>query len=206
MVDTEDLKSFGFGRAGSSPAPGTRPHRNSERTLVTGFGAFGAFDTNPSAELARHCGRPHALIEVAFAAVDAFLEAIQPDEFDRLLMLGVARKRTHLTPELYARNYVGREPDVRGVVRNGDIEEEGPLLLLSTLWNPGDLSEGLPLGLAHVSLDAGNYLCNYISYRALRRFPEKAIGFLHVPPFDAIDFEQQQDALAQILNAVEALH
>lgn len=173
------------------------------RTFVTGFGPFGTVTDNPSGRLAEGCGRPFEVLEVAYDAADAFLARLDPEGFDTLLMLGVATARDRIMPELMARNWKGEVPDVRGKSLPGPIEEGEPLLLESTLWN-AHLVAGLSVspGL-FASMDAGNYLCNYLSYRAMRRFPERRVGFLHVPPFEKVPQEAQAATLAQILAAVE---
>lgn len=174
------------------------------RTLVTGFGSFGAVNDNPSGRLAQASGQPSIVLEVAFAVVDEFISSLDPASFDVLLMLGVAVSRDKITPELYARNYIGEGPDVRGETRFGDIEPGQPLLVESTLWNPHLLADLEWQDDLHTSLDAGDYLCNYLSYRALRRFPEKRVGFLHVPPFERISEARQSQILADVLRAIEA--
>ena len=86
---------------------------NADRTFVTGFLAFEGFDVNPSALLAERSGRRFELIEVSYSAVDAFLERLKPDSFDRWLMLGVAGKSSHMRTENFARNVIGARSDVR---------------------------------------------------------------------------------------------
>ncbi len=173
------------------------------RILVTGFGPFLTMTENPSAILAEGCGRNHAVLEVAYDFADAFLKALDPADFDALLMLGVAQGRDTMTPELFARNWRGATPDVRGKGVPGPIEEGEPLLVESTLWNPHLLAEmEVALGLK-TSMDAGSYLCNYASYRALRRFPDKKVGFLHVPTFDKVPRERQGEMLAEVLADIE---
>jgi hypothetical protein len=45
----------------------------------------------------------------------------------------------------------------------------------------------------------------HLLYRALSRFGgTHAVGFLHVPPLEAIDLPTQQRLLAEILEAIEA--
>lgn len=174
------------------------------RTFVTGFGPFGTVTDNPSARLAEGSERPFATIEVAYEAADRFVEGLDPERFDALLLLGVATSRERPTPELFARNSRGGTPDVRGVSVSGPIEEDGPLLLESTLWNAhllADLEVALEL---RTSMDAGSYLCNYTYYRALRRFPDKRIGFLHVPPFEKMPQERQATTLCEVLERIEA--
>jgi pyroglutamyl-peptidase len=175
-----------------------------ERTLVTGFGPFGEVTDNPSARLAEGCGRPFQVLEVSYRAVDGFLEMVQPSSFDRLVMLGVAAGREWVTPELFARNRIGARKDVSGAGQAGEIEPGGPLLLEGNLWTPEALSGLLIKTQIEVSLNAGTYLCNYIYYRALSRFPDRNVGFLHVPPVDKIALERQIVLVEKCLAACEA--
>jgi pyroglutamyl-peptidase len=183
-----------------------------DRTLVTGFLAFGEFAVNPSALLAESSDRPFRLIEVAYAAADEAIAQLNPAHFDRLLMIGVDGRTSPMRLEQVARNRVGARPDVRGFspCTGSDarmsvaIDREGPDLLLGTLWQdypalaadtphrrPGD--------------DAGTYLCNYIYYRALARFGATcAVGFVHVPPLDRVPLPVQQQVLREILQIIEA--
>jgi len=175
-----------------------------DRTFVTGFGAFQDIAVNPSSKLAETCGRPFRNLEVAFQAVDDFVQELSPATFDRLLMLGVASSRDRLTPELFARNMLGPSKDVRGYAREGFIVPEAPLLLESTLWTPQILSEIVAYDPhTKISMDAGEYLCNYISYRALQRFPDKQVGFLHVPSESHLPLAEQSATLERILSVIE---
>lgn len=173
------------------------PHR----TLVTGFLAFGGFAVNPSALLAQGCGRRFELVEVSFAAADAFLGRLDPSSFDRLVLMGVAGKSTVMRLERTAHNVIGPGADVRGITRPGLIEPDGSPALAATLW-PASLLDAPSADWAG-SDDAGDYLCNYLLYRALRRFPQKRVGFLHVPPADAVPLDRQQVTLARLLAGIE---
>ena len=174
------------------------------RTFVTGFGAFKSIAENPSATLAESSGRPHTVLEVSYQAVDEFISSLCTDSFDRLLMIGVAAKRDRLTPELFARNMIGPDADVRGYAPLGYIEPMAPLLLESTLWTPEVLSE-IVIYDPHtkVSMDGGDYLCNYIGYRALAAFPEKRVGFLHIPTPEHLPMQEQQRVLQMMLEIIE---
>ena len=172
----------------------------SDRLLVTGFLPFGGFDVNPSALLSASCGRRHELIEVAFDAVDTFVDRIvSADGFDTLLMFGMrSRGATGFELERRALNVISPRPDTRHHVRGpAPIDPDGPPELASTLFT----SPQLPVG--RFSDDAGRYLCNYAYYRALRALPNKRIGFVHVPPIDVMPIEEQRDALKQLIHHVE---
>ena|SRR5687768_10369278 len=168
------------------------------RTLVTGFLGFGRFIMNPSAELARTCGRQFELLEVSYAAADAFVASLHTRNFDRFLMLGVCGHATRPKLERVARNRVNGDSDVSGVVRGpGPIDQTAPDVLTSTL---------LIDGLCDASDDAGAYLCNYLFFRvaqALQASHEMRFGFLHVPPADVMPLDAQRAALERLLDQVE---
>ena len=75
-------------------------------------------------------------------------------------------------------------------------------MLASTLWTPELLGES---DFRRPSVDPGGYLCNYVLYRALQRFPDKRIGFLHVPKFDHVPFETQLAELQAIICELQDL-
>jgi pyroglutamyl-peptidase len=177
----------------------------SKRTLVTGFGPFWDVAENPSAKLAEALNRPYQVIEVSYDTVEDFIFHLDPRSFDRLLLLGVAPGRSHLCAELFARNTYGMRPDARGRGRTGPIQQVQPLLLGTTLFGEEALSEVLVNdSRVRLSLDAGSYIGNFTYFKALVAFPSKQVGFLHVPPFEKISFEDQLDSVTELLEALEA--
>lgn len=179
----------------------------SERTLVTGFGPFGTIEENPSALLAEGCGRPFKILEVCFESASAWLDELHGDMFDRLLMIGVNGKATHMHVEMFAHNRIGNTPDVHGTMRPGFIRQDGAAILGATLWDGTALQGPEPLlGSRHLRMNfsAGEFLCNFLSYEALLRFPDKRVGFLHVPTFQTLEADDQGHILAAILAEIEA--
>lgn len=169
--------------------------------LVTGFGPFLSVEDNPSAHIAKGCGLPHRVLEVSFKAVDEFFAALDPGGFDGLLMIGVAPKAEKMRIELIARNVVGPVPDVRSEVHGpAPVSFTSSGSLAGTLWRSPELfAETLDWA---PSVDAGDYLCNYVYHRALTSFPSKRVGFLHVPPVESMPMDRQQVALGRILEMV----
>ena len=174
------------------------------RIFVTGFRGFGEFDENPSAALAASCGRDHALLEVTYDAADRFLSNLGHRRFDVLLMLGVSAHVASIQLERVAQNRIGQLPDVRGVVRGpATIHPDGPDSIESTLWTqPMCQSLGTACGI-NMNDDAGSYLCNYIYFRALRRFAQHRVGFLHVPPTQILSIESQRETLSRLIRLIE---
>ena len=175
------------------------------RTLVTGFLGFGRFAVNPAAELAQTCGRPFHLIEVAYAAADAFVDSVDLTSFDRVILLGVAGESDRFRLEHVAHNVIGPHADVRGIVPDRQwIDAIGEPTLVTSLWQPEYLEA---LSDLTRSDHAGDYLCNYLYYRMLRRFGQTCrIGFLHVPPSpsDRINAVSQRVVFGRLLDRLEA--
>jgi len=111
---------------------------------------------------------------VTFAAADAILDQLSSESWDTLLMLGLASKSPVMRFETVAHNRIGATADVDGVAWGpGPIDPSGQSQLHATLWaGLGAETESSERG---VTSDAGGYLCNYILYRALQRFPNKAV-------------------------------
>jgi pyroglutamyl-peptidase len=124
---------------------------------------------------------------------------------------GVAVKRDKFTPERFARNFANlQSPDVDGAFPpSHPIDPTGPEVREASL--PIDTlvtalqRAGLP---AEASTDAGDYLCNHLSYRLLtwtHRHPEAAsikAGFFHVPPRQTLPETQWEAARDIVLRAL----
>lgn len=158
---------------------------------------------NPSQQVASSLGRPFQVLDVSYEAVDEFLEAFSVDAYDRLVMLGVAAGRTQLTPELFGTNFNGTSRDVHGQARFGQIELDAPLLVQSTLWSAENLAPLFPNPHLRVSYHAGAYLCNYITFRAIRSLPKVQVGFIHVPSVKAILLDDQVELVKKLVDVAE---
>lgn len=174
----------------------------SSRILLTGFGPFGTIKQNPSQQLVEASGHPHRIIPVTFEAADLTLKTIEGDNWEILLMLGVAEGRNHLCPELVARNLIGDVPDVNGVVGTGRIDPDAPTQLPTTLWTTEDVDTWSQVHPIQASDDAGSYLCNYIYFRALQRFPLRRVGFLHIPTFKSVPKDAQSKIVGEIIETI----
>ncbi|MFN3729556.1 MAG: hypothetical protein ACK4XJ_07575 [Fimbriimonadaceae bacterium] len=166
--------------------------------FITGFGPFGDFNENPSSWLAARSGCDHLILPVTFHAADRFASSLASRPEPIVLMMGVNGKGTRLRFERVARNVIGSAPDVNGRhPRRPVIRARGPERLATTLfWDmPLAGDDGFELG-----EDAGAYLCNYVYYQSLWRAAHKKIGFLHVPPFDAMSAGTQLERLQRVLD------
>lgn len=169
--------------------------------LVTGFGPFGKFDSNPSQWLAENSGQQFQVLPVSYAAADAFIEELGEIRPDTLLLLGLSGRAEKFNIELVAHNRIGTTADNEKVVAGpGPIDPAAPQQLGTTLWRAPELFEETEEW--KTSLDPGGFLCNYIYFRALKWAQDKStrIGFLHVPRAEVIPLKRQLEKVKEIIG------
>jgi pyroglutamyl-peptidase len=176
--------------------------------LITGFGPFPGAPFNPTGPLVtelarrrspglRHIRRvAHVVAHVfptSYQAVDRELPAlIARERPDALIMFGLAQRRRSISIETRARNALtGAVPDASGHLPGARLIDPGGRAALSLRAPAQRLvaavrAAGIP---ATLSGDAGNYLCNYLCWRASEaaerdRIP-RLVAFVHVPQVPA---------------------
>lgn len=170
--------------------------------FVTGFGAFGNHEENPSSVLARSCGEQFCILPVSWVKVEEFLASGTLDKFDSWLMIGVHGSATKFHLETRAKNWIGTHPDIDGIVHGpAQIDPRAPFQLSSTIWKT-DLHH-IETDYQHPTIDAGDYLCNYTLFRGLQTFPEKKMGFLHIPTFERMSERIQTTELVRIIRELK---
>lgn len=170
---------------------------------LAAFGPFGRFESNPALEIGREVVPACEALEVSFGSVLAWLEGLESSDWQTLLVLGVSGGASGPTLELVGRNRVGPTPDVTGEVWGpGSIHPGGPPALSASLF--GDEATLDPAAPWQVSTDAGDYLCNFVLFEALRRFPDRRIGFVHVAPLETAPLVWQAEVLDRLLGALQA--
>jgi len=174
------------------------------RILITGFEPFPGAPFNPTGPLVERLlklRRP-ALAEierighifpVTYGAVDRELpELIKRHAPDALLMFGLAAKTPHVRIETRARNDITTIwPDAGHTrITLGKIEPGGPRALEfgphTALLLRAAQATGVP---SATSRNAGRYLCNYLSWRAIEQVENarnnsqhpRLAAFIHVP-------------------------
>ncbi|QIG98693.1 MULTISPECIES: pyroglutamyl-peptidase I [unclassified Bradyrhizobium] len=196
------------------------------RILLTGFGPFPGAPFNPTMPLVRRLTtlrRPafddvaltSHIFDVTYAAVDRELpELIATHRPQALLMFGLAGRTEYLRIESRARNAVTtRFPDAgRQHARKGSIEGGAD----AQMFGPHSeklLRAALATGIdARLSRDAGSYLCNYLSWRAIEAVNGnnglRLAQFVHVPPLahdGTATSGKSEITLEQLVDAGEAM-
>ena len=170
------------------------------RILITGFGPFPGAPYNPTQPLVARLLRLRRpalsdvelsghIFPVTYNAVDRQLPGLLAMRRPQaLLMFGLASRTPYLRIETRARNAVTTLwPDAdHALIRKGSIAGDAD----ATTFGPHTAKlfrAARATGIdARVSRDAGSYLCNYLSWRAI----EATVGdsgprlaaFVHVPP------------------------
>src|SRR5947207_161319 len=172
------------------------------RILITGFEPFPGAPFNPTVPLVERLlklrrpalsdvERISHIFPVTYGAVDRQLpQLVAAHAPDALLMFGLAARTPHVRIETRARNDITTIfPDAGHTrIKLGKIEPGGPAALLfgphtSLLLRAAQLT-GVP---SAASRNAGRYLCNYLSWRAIEAVEgadapgPRLAAFIHVP-------------------------
>jgi pyroglutamyl-peptidase len=169
------------------------------RILITGFGAFPGAPYNPTTPLVDRLlqlRRPafddiacySHIFHVTYATVDRELPwLLAKHRPHALLMFGLAARTAHLRVETRARNAVTTIwPDADGTrMRKGSIAADDDAMMFGP-HTAKLLRAALATGIdARASRDAGSYLCNYLSWRAIEATQQDGgphlAAFIHVP-------------------------
>src|SRR6202047_4297359 len=169
------------------------------RILITGFGPFPGAPFNPTQPLVARLTRLRRpafdnvelighIFHVTYTTVDRELpELLGKHRPQALLMFGLADRTRHMRIETRARNAVTtRFPDAdRNRARKGSIVGGADAVMLGP-HTAKLLRAAVGTGIdARASRDAGSYLCNYLSWRAIEAVKSGAgpplAAFVHVP-------------------------
>lgn len=169
--------------------------------IVTGFGPFPGAPFNPTEPLISRLlrlRRPSLsdvdlvghIFPVTYKDVDRELEELLASHRPHaLLMFGLASRTAHVRIETRARNAITTLwPDAgRAKPRKGSIAGAGDAMTFGP-HTDRLLRVALATGIdARISRDAGSYLCNYLSWRAIeatrRSSGPRLAAFVHIPLF-----------------------
>jgi pyroglutamyl-peptidase len=186
------------------------------RILVTGFGPFPGAPFNPTMPLVKRLTqlrRPAFgdvdlighIFHVTYATVDRELPAlIAQHRPHALLMFGLADRTAHVRIETRARNAVTTLfPDAdRSRARKGSIADSADAMKFgphtARLLRAAD-GTGID---ARSSRDAGSYLCNYLSWRAIEATDKDngpaLAAFVHIPLLVRDGAPQRKGAIHRI--------
>jgi len=198
------------------------------RILITGFGPFPGAPFNPTMPLVARLLRLRRpalgdvelsghIFHVTYSTVDRELpELIARHRPHALLMFGLADRTRFVRIETRARNVVTTLfPDAdRNRARKGAIVGGADAMMFGP-HTAKLLRAAVGTGVdARASRDAGSYLCNYLSWRAIEAANTgdgpRLAAFVHVPPLARDGTSQRKDAgrrvtLEQLVDAGEAM-
>jgi pyroglutamyl-peptidase len=198
------------------------------RILITGFGPFPGAPFNPTQPLVARLLRLRRpafgdvefighIFPVTYRAVDRELpELLAKHRPDTLLMFGLASRTPYVRIETRARNAVTMLwPDAEHArVRKGSIAPDAGAMAFGP-HTAKLLRAALGTGVdARASRNAGSYLCNYLSWRAIEAVGAdngpRLAAFIHVPLLARDGAERRTGGLhrvtlEQLVDAGEAM-
>ena len=181
------------------------------RTLITYFGPFKQFQENPAELIAEKLkirfqkdpSIEFKRLDVTYESIDQFMGSDDLN-FDTIIELGVATKSEIVRLELYGRNFVNGV-DNNAVSKDGAINPNGKTVVKTNFSESflDQITTNYPDTVSK-SESAGKYLCNYLYYQSINKFPEKNILFIHLANFidipHAILLDEQVEIIANILK------
>src|SRR5580700_10739766 len=196
------------------------------RILITGFGPFPGAPFNPTEPLVARLLRLRRpalgdveltghIFPVTYREVDRQLpDLLAAHRPHALLMFGLATRTPHVRVETRARNAVtALWPDAgHARVRKGSIADGAEALTFGP-HTAKLLRAAVNTGIdARASRDAGSYLCNYLSWRAIevacRDDGPRLAAFVHIPLFPRGSSQQKNTthliAFEEMVDAGEA--
>jgi pyroglutamyl-peptidase len=198
------------------------------RILVTGFEPFPGAPYNPTQPLVARLSRLRRpalddvelsghIFPVTYKAVDRELpELLRQHRPQALLMFGLANRTSYVRIETRARNAVTTLwPDADHTrVRKGSIAGGADAMMFGP-HTAKLLRAAIATGIdARSSRDAGSYLCNYLSWRAIEAVNSddgpRLAAFVHVPLLPHGEVSQRKGAtqritLEDLVDAGEAM-
>ena len=188
------------------------------RVLVTGFDPFGDFGINTSQLVVEHLARTAfdglaldtEILPTAYARSFApIARRLAADPPHAVLMFGVAGSVDRFSLETAAANVRSTgTPDNDGLTPDDpSIDPQGPAALPTTADAGALLASLHARGIdAHLSDDAGDYLCNFTYYKLLRRIDaydsRMPALFVHVPDLSG---SEESASLARLRDDAAAL-
>jgi pyroglutamyl-peptidase len=167
------------------------------RVLLTGFEPFGKSEVNPSEQVVRTlAAEPLANVELFTAVLPVerqrgpavLLQAVETYRPDAVLCLGEAGRRPAVSIERVAINLLdyGIADNAGSQVVDESIVPGGPAAYFVTLPVRAMVAAVLAAGVpAELSLSAGAFLCNQVTYELLHYLAEHKwaipAGFVHLP-------------------------
>ena len=163
------------------------------KVLLSGFSSFSHHSVNSSETLALlleqrkipHIEIKSVILPVTFMeSFDCLKEQIDLFQPDVVISLGLAEKRTVISLEKVALNFIDCQiPDNKGrLIKDSLILDSAPLAYFSTLPLK-EMLEAQSVYPVEISYSAGTFVCNDLMFRLLNFFKDKQVlaGFIHVP-------------------------
>lgn len=189
------------------------------RLLATGFDSFPGVEGNPSSALmtalgmrGSHFARLGIQLETQVLPVvyeglpERLATLVRESRPQAILHFGVAARRTSISIETRARNFVN--------VHVADARGKRPASPVLDKNRPGTISVRIPADqiaaqiraagiAAKTSRNAGSYLCNAVLFHTLTLNADIAAGFIHIPIPQPPEMRSSRPSFADIVSAAD---
>jgi pyroglutamyl-peptidase len=187
--------------------------------LLTGFEPFGGHTVNSSWEIVKkldglQVSKDVRVISIQIPVLWESASEVLKQNIDRhhpIIVINVGQGSDQMSLERFAHNRSGNTPDNANKILLTDTILDGGPLLYETRFNLESLQEQLSkFGIVSIiSDDAGDYLCNYLSYYSYyylsKKYTEIPTMFVHVPPIHDLNNPSDSEKLRQLITAMKIL-
>jgi len=187
--------------------------------LLTGFEPFGGYTVNSSWEAVKSLDGMQVLKDVRIISIkipvlwESAGEILEQniDRYDPIIVINVGQGSDQIALERIARNRAGPLPDNANKFPLTDTIMDGGPIFYETRFDLESLQQQLgKAGIVSIISDnAGDYLCNYLSYYSNNYLSKKYVGtptmFVHVPPISDLNNPSDAENLRQIIAALKIL-
>ncbi len=184
-----------------------------KKVLVTYFGPFNNFKYNPAELIAielnaifkNNSNIDFKKLDVSFESIDRFLNS-KLDDYEYIIELGVATKSDKIRIESKGTNVINGI-DIHTNQKCGTIieNEEQVIPARFPIFIIDKIISLFPTEVV-VSDSAGKYLCNYLYFKSLFKYPQHKVLFIHIANFQdiitAVPMRQQVRIFETILYLV----
>ena len=188
------------------------------KLLLTGFDPFAGFHVNPSFQIAQKLAFRNNIASVHISAYEIptkwdisaqiLSQILSRNEYDGLIMIGLAAKRSVISIEKTAQNLDDCEiADNAGVFRHQQTIDKSASEFLHTnlpieKYASVLSDEGFPVEISH---SAGNFICNHLYFHALN-MPERPrdVLFVHIPPTEDMNVINHEYSATLPFKLIEA--
>jgi len=179
--------------------------------ILTGFGSFGSLTSNPTEKLILSLKKrlqdelyQFFVLPVSYSYCSSWSEENISSSTSLVIHFGVSAKSNVIQLERTGHNIIGETNDIEDFRPSDKICEIAPELIKTGLDLESLMQKMNTSGFqCEVSDNAGDYLCNYILYKALSIAKDRSF-FVHVPPEEVLSIPDLEKFTLELLRNLQS--